>query len=185
MYWCVEEGVPVDMCKDIVKKCVLERQEAILDAEIGLPNKSKIDHKTRKTNVTFLNAEGTIADLMLAAAFRANVEAEWLFNLASLESIQIAQYESTAFYDWHVDTFPAQENGMQRKLTISIQLSSPDDYLGGDFILGEKHGTNNVLLPKKQGSIMVFPSFIPHTVTPVTKGERFSAVGWMNGLAFR
>jgi PKHD-type hydroxylase len=41
----------------------------------------------------------------------------------------------------------------------------------------------NVL--SKQGSIVVFPSFIEHKVTPVTKGVRYTAVTWANGPSFR
>jgi PKHD-type hydroxylase len=185
LYWYVEDGMPIDMCNDIVKKCVVDRQQEIMDAQVGIPNDTKTDHKIRKTNITILNPEGVLAEMMEAAFFRANREAEWLFNISNLEPIQIAQYAEGCFYDWHEDSYPAQENGMQRKLSLSVQLSDPKDYVGGDFILGDRHGSNNVLLPKKQGAVFVFPSFIPHTVTPITKGERYSAVGWMNGLAFR
>jgi len=38
---------------------------------------------------------------------------------------------------------------------------------------------------KKQGSIIVFPSLLMHQVTPVTKGERYSAVAWATGPQLR
>ena len=37
---------------------------------------------------------------------------------------------------------------------------------------------------REQGTIIVFPSFIPHEVQPVTKGERDALVGWITGSNF-
>ena len=38
---------------------------------------------------------------------------------------------------------------------------------------------------REQGSIIVFPSFVYHQVTPVTRGMRHSLVGWIAGPTFR
>ena len=51
-----------------------------------------------------------------------------------------------------------------------------------------KHGENEFYECKEirpQGSIVVFPSFVYHCVTPVTKGTRYSLVNWMCGAPFR
>ena len=72
---------------------------------------------------------------------------------------------------------------MQRKLSISIQLNDPSEYKGGSFEFKE-------LLEKEQpkllqGSVLVFPSFLQHRVTPIISGTRYSAVTWARGPAFR
>ena len=36
-----------------------------------------------------------------------------------------------------------------------------------------------------QGSIVIFPSYLWHRVTPVTKGVRYSLVIWNLGYPFR
>ena len=36
-----------------------------------------------------------------------------------------------------------------------------------------------------KGSAIIFPSYIYHQVTPVTKGERLSIVIWFNGEKWR
>ena len=51
------------------------------------------------------------------------------------------------------------------------------DYLGTD---GE-----DMLYPKTKGTVIFFPSFLRHAVTPVTKGERKSLVLWVHGKPFR
>jgi PKHD-type hydroxylase len=113
----------------------------------------------------------------------ANQSAEWGYSLSSQENTQLGRYKSTdeGYYDWHIDATPP-ENGIQRKLSISILLNDPSEFEGG--ILQFK-GVEDQNVLAKQGSIIVFPSFIEHKVTPVTKGVRYSAVTWASGPSFR
>jgi PKHD-type hydroxylase len=37
----------------------------------------------------------------------------------------------------------------------------------------------------KMGSIIAFPSFLEHGVTPVTKGVRYTATMWLSGPRFK
>ena len=65
---------------------------------------------------------------------------------------------------------------------MTIQLSDSKDYEGGDF----KFFDPVVQSPdpdklRAKGTVLVFPSFLPHAVTPVTKGERKSLVVWADG----
>ena len=74
-----------------------------------------------------------------------------------------------------------------RKLTLFIiQLSDSDDYEGGDFEFGltDKEGTD-LIKGKSKGCLLVFPSFLSHRVTPITKGTRYSIITWMEGDTFR
>jgi PKHD-type hydroxylase len=81
--------------------------------------------------------------------------------------------------------------GLVRKLSVTINLSEPGDYDGGllNFDYGP-HCTNGDRYKecteiKPQGSIIVFPSFLHHQVTPVTKGLRYSLVLWVTGRPFK
>jgi PKHD-type hydroxylase len=80
--------------------------------------------------------------------------------------------------------------GKIRKLSATINLTFPYDYEGGnlkfDFgphYTGERYHECTEIRP--QGSIIVFPSFLYHQVTPITKGTRYSLVLWMLGLPFK
>tara|TARA_B110000285_G_C15014039_1_gene558011 strand:+ start:46 stop:798 length:753 start_codon:yes stop_codon:yes gene_type:complete len=79
--------------------------------------------------------------------------------------------------------------GKIRKLSMTINISDNNDYEGGDFKFdySEHNDTrfDTVKQIKKRGSIIVFPSFVPHMVSPVTKGTRRSLVAWANGRPFR
>ena len=75
---------------------------------------------------------------------------------------------------------------------MSVSLSDPKNYKGGDLEFdfrnvetGKKPNIRKCkeLLPK--GSIVVFPSYVWHRVTPVTKGTRYSLVIWNLGWPYR
>ena len=71
-------------------------------------------------------------------------------------------------------------DGIVRKLSISIQLTDPTKY-EGDLNL---YWSDAVTMKKNKGSLFIFPSYMLHEVTPVTKGEN-SLVCWVNGPQFK
>lgn len=98
------------------------------------------------------------------------------------ERIQVARYDGSnqGFYTWHTDF---ADLAPQRKLSISVQLSRPEDYEGGDLELlfrGTPHKAD-----RARGALTVFPSFVVHRVTPVTAGTRWSLVAWISGPRWR
>lgn len=85
--------------------------------------------------------------------------------------------------------FTTDENlvGKVRKISLTLNLNSPGEYEGGDlkFDFGmhtdEKARFHTCEEIRPQGSLIVFPSFLKHCVTPVTKGTRYSLVLWTLG----
>ena len=79
-----------------------------------------------------------------------------------------------------------------RKLSVTVSLSNPEDYEGGllEFDLRniDEINTNNIIKCKEilpKGSIVVFPSYTWHRVSPVTSGTRLSLVQWNLGPGFK
>jgi PKHD-type hydroxylase len=70
---------------------------------------------------------------------------------------------------------------MERKLSLTVQLSSPDTYTGGELIIYPAQ----FVAPKDQGTMTVFASFMCHNVSPVTAGVRYSLVSWLAGPPFK
>ena len=103
------------------------------------------------------------------------------FQLSEIvEQIQYTVYtsEDEGHYDWHIDMGPNKAN---RKLSLVCQLSDPSEYEGGELQIN----TGNVMVvEKEQGTVILFPSFLLHRVTPVTKGVRRSLVLWIEGPPF-
>ncbi len=97
-------------------------------------------------------------------------------------NIQLARYDSSdeGFYNWHTD-FAGIAPG--RKISVSIQLSDPDSYDGGDLELLFRE--QPLKLDRARGALVAFPSFMLHRVTPVTRGTRWSLVAWVTGPRWR
>ena len=94
-----------------------------------------------------------------------------------IEPIQIARYFEGDHYDIHFDGFTP------RKISLTIQLSDPDNYTGGELEIGLPN--NPVTAPKEVGTAILFPSWMPHAVKPVTSGIRYSLVAWGHGPTVR
>jgi len=108
----------------------------------------------------------------------------WNFNLYSvIDSIQYTVYsEGGGHYDWHMDIGPGSIS--HRKVSVTIQLSDPSEYEGGDLELW--YGGGGVIqIPKNKGLTVIFPSFSMHRVTPITKGTRKSLVLWLGGEHYK
>lgn len=115
--------------------------------------------------------------------------AEWgnqffKFDLDQVETAQYTEYDASyqGKYDWHIDSYNIHTD-MQRKLSMTIQLSDENEYEGGDFVLEvEPDSKYNI---KQKGTAIIFPSYLRHKVTPVTKGNRKSLVSWIQGREFK
>ena len=108
------------------------------------------------------------------------------FEITSLqENLQYTEYDASyqGKYDWHFDVGEGPLNG-GRKLSVSIQLSDPSEYEGGELQFS-LDGDKVVVAEKEQGTVIIFPSYLRHRVTPVTKGTRRSLVTWITGPPFR
>lgn len=103
------------------------------------------------------------------------------FELSGMEPLQIFKYEIGDHYDWHTDWSPV--NNKKRKLSITIQLSDPSEYEGGDVEILD--GPEPRLIPKEIGTATVFPSWAAHRVLPITSGERWAMVAWATGKPFK
>ena len=97
------------------------------------------------------------------------------------EGLQFTNYKAPSDkYGKHIDR---RYMDLIRKLSLSVQLTNPKDYEGGELILYESEvGTT---MEKEQGILVLFPSYILHEVKPVTKGERNSLVSWVTGKQFK
>jgi PKHD-type hydroxylase len=102
------------------------------------------------------------------------------FKLTEItEDIQYTVYmeETQGYYDWHMDMGPCKA----RKLSLVCQLSDPSEYEGGELQINN----GNIIIPEKdKGTVILFPSYLMHRVTPVTKGTRRSLVIWIEGPPF-
>lgn len=104
------------------------------------------------------------------------------------ETIQFTEYNNGGRYNWHKDMILGSDfNPIVRKLSIVIQLSSPQEYIGGilQFKQAEEEKDFISSIPRQLGLITVFPSYMLHKVTQVVGGNRKSLVWWVGGPPFK
>jgi PKHD-type hydroxylase len=149
-------------------------------------------HAVRESDIVF-STEQWVYDLVFPYMNHANENAGWKYNIIAAEDYQVTRYTKGGQYTWHKDglgshhetyTDPNQPllSGNTRKLSMSIVLNS--DFEGGDFEIRGFRDDKDRVSRMKGGSIIVFPSFMEHRVTPVTKGTRYSLVVWFVGPPF-
>ena len=146
-----------------------------------------INSEIRRSKVSFIpNNEETlwIYQKIAPMVLEANNNL-WNFDLfGNLELIQYTKYEGDGtkegnFYDWHMDL---SKSANYRKISVIVQLSDETEYEGGDVFM--KEGLD-IQFPREKGTVIVFPSYILHTVTPVVSGLRESLVIWVSGPPLR
>lgn len=123
-------------------------------------------------------------DLINNLAIEAN-NTNWKFDIhAMLEQIQYTEYYAAdnGHYTWHQDIGP--NDASKRKVSVTIQLSDSHEYEGGDLQIWQG-GTTIQTCPRGAGVGVLFPSYMMHRVTPVTKGTRKSLVLWIGGSHFK
>lgn len=106
------------------------------------------------------------------------------FDLEKFEVFQYGKYKEGQFYNWHTDSGPTLP--LHRKLSLMVALTPPDEYDGGEICINTNGNQDEPLVLKMEpGSVIVIPSWVPHVVKPVTRGERVSLVAWATGPKFR
>lgn len=89
-----------------------------------------------------------------------------------------SRYAPGMAYGSHVDD--AMMGGMRTDLSVTIFLSEPDEYDGGELVIESAAGEQDVKLPA--GSAVIYPTTFLHRVAPVVTGERRAAVTWVRSL---
>jgi len=167
---------------DVQNIIALAQNYPVQDA--GISHENKQNANVRVSQIRWLTGNQEINDMLYRYVLEANRNAFGV-DVTPFSNIQYTEYEGSAggHYDWHNDVHWQQDLAFDRKLSVTVQLSDPEDYEGGLFEF--KHDQP---LPKEafvKGSVLVFPSYLEHRVAPVTAGNRKSLVAWFEGPRWR
>ena len=153
------------------------------DKQTGKVGDDSTDKKIRQSTVVGLqygsDDNERINTLIEKYIVMANTEC-FGFDLNGFKEFQIAEYTAGGHYNNHFD-MRLDNRASVRKLGITVQLSDPTEYAGGEFMFSDDIGTPSQDIIKQKGTVVVFPSFLYHRVMPVSRGRRYSLVGWYEG----
>ena len=201
-YWYFQSAIPSKICDDILEYGnSLEKQIALTGGDAKEPeslSKEELKNiqKKRKSDVVWMQ-EQWIYNEIHPYIHQANANAGWNFQWDFSESCQFTEYKKGQYYDWHCDSNEnpydkpddINSHGKIRKLSMTLCLTDPEEYEGGDleFAFHDGDGDKQPKICEEirpKGSLIVFPSFVWHRVKPVTKGIRNSLVCWNLGEPF-
>lgn len=95
----------------------------------------------------------------------------------------ISRYGPGMEYGGHFDNpilFSRDGEPLRSDLSMTVFLSAPTDYDGGELVLDTPFGPQTLKLPA--GHAFVYPTTMYHRVAPVTRGARLAAVTWIQSL---
>lgn len=94
------------------------------------------------------------------------------------------RYEQAETFGIHVDNairaMPLTRERLRTDLSMTLFLSEPDSYDGGELMIEGQYGAQSVKLPA--GDMVLYPSNSLHQVTPVTRGARISSFFWLQSM---
>lgn len=190
----VFKNCPFTLENELVEKIVEECENypispGLVGSTDGDLSKVRVEEVHRICDIRWINKQKPtsrfISDMLWTIASEVNKDC-FGFDLTSIGDIQYTIYkgENGGHYNWHHDVFWVNNKCVHRKLSMTVQLTDPEEYEGGDFEFDLAFPQNPAELRKK-GTVLVFPSFMMHRVSPVTKGVRKSLVCWIEGPKFR
>src|ERR1700735_4142455 len=65
-------------------------------------------------------------------------------------------------------------------LSVTLFLSEPEEYDGGELVVEDYFGSHEVKLPA--GDLVLYPATSLHTVTPITRGARVASFFWLQSM---
>lgn len=106
------------------------------------------------------------------------------YDLKNIYEFQLIKYHEGGNYNWHCDYGVSPRPWVVRKLSMSIQLTDPEKYHGGELELID-YGNRSIMISNALGTVAVFDSKVPHKAHPIAFGERIVLVGWASGPRLR
>ena len=94
------------------------------------------------------------------------------------------RYETEETFGIHVDNAIRLNHLTQERLrtdlSMTVFLSEPDEYDGGELIIEDHYGAQEVKL--EAGHMVLYPSTSLHQVVPVTRGARVASFFWLQSM---
>jgi PKHD-type hydroxylase len=117
---------------------------------------------------------------LIDAALQRNVLFQMAVRPYIIRPMTISRYDIGMTYGTHVDNALMHDPLMRSDVSMTLFLSNPATYEGGELIIESSQGEAAFKLPA--GAAIVYPSSTLHRVEAVTQGVRLAAVTWIQSL---
>lgn len=183
-----EKALADEVCEGLLKDI---KTIPVHDGTVEIADTFQVSEKSRRSKIRFLQTTDRHFDWLFRDLWELSDVANrnFNFNITELSFVQIAEYDSSYLGEYREHKDLVWNADKHRKLSCTIQLSSPEDYDGGEFLLHRldasipnKEDAGKI---NKRGTAIFFTPFTYHSISPVTRGTRYSLTAWFEGPKWR
>ncbi len=178
MLLCIADVLPPEQVMQLVNKL---DQAKFVDGKLTAGWHARmVKHNTQ------LEDDGTGLVQELRRDVMAALQRNALFQMAArpiqIRPLLFSRYEAGMDYGTHVDNalMGSDEALMRSDISLTLFLSDPESYTGGELVIESTQGEQAFKLPA--GAMILYPSSTLHRVEPVTEGVRLAVVTWVQSL---
>ncbi len=178
MLMCIADVLNADELASVVAKL---RNAKFVDGKLTAGWHARlVKHNTQVQD----DGSGLLPELQKLV--NAAIDRHPLFQIAArpkvIRSPLFSRYEPGMSYGTHVDNSLMDRGAslMRSDISLTLFLSDPDSYIGGELVIESTHGEEVFKLPAS--CMIIYPSSTLHRVEPVTSGVRLAAVTWVQSL---
>ncbi|HEV2702809.1 MAG TPA: Fe2+-dependent dioxygenase [Steroidobacteraceae bacterium] len=162
--------------------------QAILGSAEWIDGKATAGYLSSRAKNNVQLAEDHAVTRRLGGIIQAELDRNQLFIAAALPLKVLPalfnRYSGGQAYGAHIDgavqPLPGSHHRVRTDLSATIFLSNPDEYAGGELIIGDAGEEQLVKLPA--GDMILYSGGTTHRVQPVTRGVRLAAFFWVQSM---
>lgn len=167
---------------DILEWPEIKKIRAAIESGAFLDGKTTAGYRAKRVKHNQQMDRTTEAAKEVKATVLAALKRNKIFQRVALPRTMrpplISRYQVGMNYGLHVDDAMMGSKVKERSdISVTVFLSDPGDYDGGELVMNSPYGEQEIKLPA--GHAVVYPSSTLHQVAPVTRGERLAAVTWV------
>jgi PKHD-type hydroxylase len=175
------------MSKHFLHIPALLKQEELLDIDQHIAPTSFVDGKLTaglaakevKNNLQLEEGNDALTNIQSIISYA--LKTSPLFNIAALPKVinpvLVSKYTNGKYYGWHVDSPMMGSPAIRTDLAMTIFLSDPATYEGGELLI--QVGNQVSSFKPAKGDAILYPCQFLHCVNEIKSGERMAAVTWI------
>ena len=181
---CFDNVMPEEILKSFEKICRDSKKFKIANIVYSGTKTRTVDEKIRKTASWCLSnhSKDSLTEVHWTNFF-INIFTTFIADYqkiinshqsCEINDIQVLKYGKGGHYKFHTD------HNLNIPREFSCIFLTNDNYEGGELVFKYPNSEDTTKIDKKKNRIIIWPSnfLYPHSVFPVTKGERYSVVAW-------
>jgi PKHD-type hydroxylase len=174
--------------RNVLTEAQVARCRELMERAAWIDGRATAGHQSAKVKDNQQLAEGCPEAREMGETIVAALERHPIFISAALPLRVFPplfnRYDPGMTFGAHVDNAIRQVPGtpfrIRTDLAVTLFLTPPDEYEGGELVVEDTYGAHSVKLPA--GDLILYPATSLHHVTPVKRGSRRSAFFWIQSM---